>query len=171
MIKPIPNYPGYFADTKGNIWSARTRGPGNKNRMSSELKKLKPSRDSYDYFVVTLYGDKKHVRNIHQLILETFVGPRPEGLETCHNDGNPLNNKLDNLRWDTRLSNRKDMIKHGGSTRGERHPNVKLTELEVMEIKKLLEKEQMTHNQIGKMFGVHRNTITTINTGKRWGHI
>src|SRR5688500_4928598 len=37
---------------------------------------------------------------IHRLVLMAFVGPCPAGMEGCHNDGNPLNNALDNLRWD-----------------------------------------------------------------------
>lgn len=49
----------------------------------------------------------------HRLVLTVFVGPCPEGMEGCHNDGDPSNNHVSNLRWDTRRSNILDAIKHG----------------------------------------------------------
>lgn len=59
---------------------------------------------------VNLRG-KNH--KVHVLVLTAFKGPRPRGMEGCHGDGNHTNNKLDNLRWDTRSSNTKDSVKHG----------------------------------------------------------
>lgn len=50
---------------------------------------------------------------IHQLVLIAFVGPRPKGMEGCHEDGDPSNNNLDNLRWDTRSGNNLDKVRHG----------------------------------------------------------
>ena len=52
-------------------------------------------------------------RYVHHLVLEAFVGPRPEGTEACHGDGNGTNNKLANLRWDTHAENIKDSVSHG----------------------------------------------------------
>lgn len=52
-------------------------------------------------------------KRIHRLVIEAFVGPRPEGLQCCHNDGNPRNNRVENLRWDTQSSNMQDMFRHG----------------------------------------------------------
>lgn len=48
----------------------------------------------------------------HEAVLVAFVGPRPPELETCHGDGNPANNKLRNLRYDTRSANAQDAIRH-----------------------------------------------------------
>lgn len=50
---------------------------------------------------------------VHVLVLNAFVGPCPPGLECCHGDGKPARNEVDNLRWDTRLANVRDMIRHG----------------------------------------------------------
>lgn len=49
---------------------------------------------------------------VHVLVLETFVGPRPAGMEACHNNGDPRDNRLSNLRWDSRAANREDAIRH-----------------------------------------------------------
>lgn len=50
---------------------------------------------------------------IHRLVLEAFVGPCPEGMEGCHNDGTASNNRLSNLRWDTSIANAQDKARHG----------------------------------------------------------
>jgi hypothetical protein len=42
-----------------------------------------------------------------------FVGPAPEGMEGCHYNGDPTDNRLENLRWDTRKANVADAIRHG----------------------------------------------------------
>lgn len=59
---------------------------------------------------VALYGKQWQV---HHLVLSAFVGPRPSGTECCHNNGNPVDNRLVNLRWDTHRSNCMDMQVHG----------------------------------------------------------
>lgn len=50
---------------------------------------------------------------VHTLVLTTFVEPRPDGADARHLDGNPLNNRLDNLAWGTRIENVADMARHG----------------------------------------------------------
>lgn len=52
-------------------------------------------------------------RFVHHLVLEAFVGPCPDGLEACHGNGVPSDNRLSNLRWDTRSSNALDRVDHG----------------------------------------------------------
>lgn len=56
---------------------------------------------------------RRRTRLIHQLVLEAFVGPRPNGMEGCHNDGICTNNVWTNLRWDTRAGNAADTKRHG----------------------------------------------------------
>jgi hypothetical protein len=48
---------------------------------------------------------KHHVRTIHYLMMLTFVGQRPEGMDVRHLDGNKKNNSLDNLAYGTRKEN------------------------------------------------------------------
>jgi len=58
------------------------------------------------------YGSTTTV-SLHRLVLTMFSGPAPEGMECCHENGNPSDNRLVNLRWDTRLENLRDRIRHG----------------------------------------------------------
>lgn len=51
---------------------------------------------------------------IHRVVAEAFHGAPPDpSMDTCHNDGNRLNNKASNLRWGTRSENHYDKGKHG----------------------------------------------------------
>lgn len=59
------------------------------------------------------YRDRKRGVQVGVLVLEAFVGPRPEGTNCCHWDGNPKNNCVSNLRWDTQSANLLDAVRHG----------------------------------------------------------
>jgi hypothetical protein len=66
------------------------------------------------YLVVDLnFNGRKSTRRIHRLVLEAFVGPAPEGTFGCHTDGDPANNRLSNLRWDSQANNLHDVVSHG----------------------------------------------------------
>lgn len=61
---------------------------------------------------------RKQRRYVHQLVLEAFVGPRPEGAEACHDNGDREDNRLENLRWDTVSENRLDIKRMGRHNEG-----------------------------------------------------
>jgi HNH endonuclease len=57
-------------------------------------------------------GTRRAVQVSH-LVLTTFVGPRPSGMDALHWDDDVTNNRLGNLRWDTPSANRFDCIRNG----------------------------------------------------------
>lgn len=59
---------------------------------------------------------------VHTLVLNSFVGPAPAGCECCHFDDDPANNRLDNLRWDTRAANMQDFRRNYGYHVANGHP-------------------------------------------------
>lgn len=56
---------------------------------------------------------------VHQLIAAAFLGPRPEGQEVRHWDGNPQNNNISNLLYGTPIENAQDKFRHGTGPRRE----------------------------------------------------
>ena len=127
--------------------------------------------------IVTLRvnGQNKTCR-IHQLILSTFIGPCPPGLEGCHNNGDPLDNRLDNLRWDTHQNNMADTKAHGTYSPppihlGELHPNSKLKIEDVKYIRSIKEWPRGLQRQVAKNLGVVDMTISRIRLGQGWNHI
>lgn len=124
--KIIPHNRDYAADRSGNIWSRRVC---RKNPQGVWIR-LNPSVGARGYLLVNLYSEVQPPKSyrVHRLILETFVGPCPVGMEGRHLDGNKQNNHLTNLAWGTPKENGKDRILHGTSLRGERSPHAKLTD-------------------------------------------
>lgn len=147
------------------------------NGKSYKGKILKPWKSKYNdtdkyRLVISLVksGKRKHFY-IHQLVLNAFIGPCPKEMEICHNNGNGENNNLNNLRYDTRKNNHKDKMGHGTHLYGSKVPTSKLNELQVRIIKKLLEYGNLTHKEIGEIFGVTRECISRISRNETWKHI
>lgn len=111
-------------------------------------------------------NNKQKICRPHKLVMEAFVGMRPQGMECCHNDGNPQNNHLSNLRWDTPKNNHADKIKHGTTNRGEQCGTAKLTLEQVRSIRQ----DDRLQRIIAAEYGVKDNTISRIKSGKRWTH-
>ena len=79
---------------------------------------MRTPRHQFGYPMVMLKVDgKAKTRTVHSMILEAFVGPRPEGHHARHLDGNPENSTLSNLAWGTRSENQQDMARHGRAGR------------------------------------------------------
>lgn len=115
--REIPGFEGlYEVSDLGEVRSMDrlvTRANGNVMKMTSQKTRLNTSgQGNHKTARLTRDGMEKPYY-VHRLVLETFVGPAPEGTEGCHYDGNPSNNRLDNLRWDTRAGNHADAVRHG----------------------------------------------------------
>lgn len=115
--KPIPDFLGYDVSDHGRVRSYHGRLQGNGivwHILDTPQSILSPSADSGRYLSVLLRKDgTSHCMRIAYLVLLAFVGPRPEGLETCHNNGDPQNNHLANLRYDTSAANMLDACRQG----------------------------------------------------------
>lgn len=79
---------------------------------------LAPAYDDVGRARVNLcFAGQGNMRLVHRLVAEAFIGPCPEGMEVCHNDGNASHNHVSNLRWDTHLENVQDTLRHGNNSR------------------------------------------------------
>ncbi len=107
---------------------------------------------------------------IHRLVLEAFVGPAPAGTEGCHCDGDPSNNALANLRWDTRAGNEADKRRHGTDNAGSRHGNARLSEEDVLRIREARLFGAMQRD-LANAYGTSRSWISVIAARKVWRHI
>lgn len=118
-IKRILGLEGYYITTTGVVlsrWKTRGRkvGKGVEKYLSDTMRALKPHKDKRGYARVALYLDGvSKTYQVHRLVLETFIGPCPEGMECLHIDGNPENNDISNLRWGTHYENVQDAKRHG----------------------------------------------------------
>jgi len=112
--KPIPGFPGYEVSNEGRVRSYRARGGGDNGHSwhisSSPQRVLRPGWSAgYPYVHLMDEQGRKRTFKIHKLVMIAFVGPAPAGMEVCHNDGSRDNNRLENLRYDTRKGNAADI--------------------------------------------------------------
>ena len=112
--KAIAGYEGSYEVS--NLGQVRSLDRVNGRGFNIFGKVLEPNPDVKGYLGVGLYSGHRASRRrrlIHQLVAEAFIGPRPDGYDVCHNDGNNQNNKPENLRYDTRSANILDAVRHG----------------------------------------------------------
>jgi len=88
---------------------------GRGSRSFGRCKKLTPSQ-GHAKVSLNRPGEQA-TKQVHQLVMDAFVGPCPAGQECIHEDGNGLNNRLGNLRWGTPLRNAQDRVRDGATTR------------------------------------------------------
>jgi len=164
----IKEFPGYRVGTDGSVWSRLIHNGGKYRKVGRTWKLRKPSKGKYGHLIISLF--KKGVRydtGVHRLVLTQFVGACPEGMEGCHNDGNPSNCTLNNLRWGTPQSNYQDRYAHGTVIRGENHELSKLKKVDILDIRKRLSCRE-TKQSIANKYNVSRQSISNIEKGKTW---
>lgn len=163
----IPGFPGYMAGSDGTIWSCWSKGRIRK--MSDAWKRLKPAKHPKGHLHVILSGGR--TRKVHHLVLEAFVGPRPDGMECRHfPDRDPANNRLENLQWGTSSENQADKRVHGTDNRGRRHPMAKLVDADIREIRRL-HSLGTPDRVLAARFGVCPTNIHAILVRKSWRHL
>lgn len=118
-FKDIPGFTGYCVGDDGSVWSANSPNRHGRRwpRGAAPWREMTyhPHR-KMGHLRVQLYGDsgKRVLVHVHRLVLEAFRGLCPAGRECCHDpDPDPANNRLENLRWDTRSANRQDSLRLG----------------------------------------------------------
>lgn len=171
--RAIPGYEGrYEVSTHGRVRSLRFINR-NCNYLLSTPKILKQTpRDGYR--TVNLSVSRVHYkRNVHRLVLLTFVGPEPPGHEGAHRDGNRANNYLTNLRWSTSSENTEDKRLHGTMELGVQRYNAKLTDETVVSIRRSYVKGSKKHGAVAlaRKHGVHQSTIWRVLNSMAWTHI
>lgn len=120
------------------------------------------------YLMVSLYSNKKrHPRTVHSLVLETFVGPRPEKAECLHGVTGNQDNRLSNLRWGTRSENIADQRSAGTLSRGDKHRWSRLTEADIPRIRA----DKRDLKSIAADYNVHFATISCVRLRKSWVHV
>ena len=173
--RPVVGFEGFYdVSDHGRVYShgraIKNSVPGTIRRIKGRMLSLN-SRHGGGYVQVSLHNRvRPHKKKVHNLVLEAFVGPRPDGMVACHADGNPTNNHISNLRWDTPKANLEDAKRHGVIPMGEAHYLSKLTEQDVYEVRRMIS-DGVSQSKIGARFGVSQGTITDIKRGATWKHL
>lgn len=166
LWKPVVGFEGFYeVSDHGRVRSVDRlvmHWQGGLRKRKGCLLKASPM-PGIGYPRVSLGGDQIN-KFVHTLVLEAFVGPRPDGHDACHADGTRTNNHLSNLRWDSRSANMADRQEHGRTQRGERHYRAKLTESQVLSIRA----DARQRKVIAADYGISIHNVTAIKRRLSW---
>ncbi len=95
--RPVLYSPGAFVSNQGRV------------RDWKDFRKPRLSASHLYPHVEIPYGGAKKV---HELVAETWLGPRPAGMVICHGNDNKLDARVDNLRYDTVAANNRDRYRN-----------------------------------------------------------
>jgi len=166
----VPGYPAYRVGDDGSVWS-RWKRNNIHSFLSNEWIELKQclTCTGYLYVGISNNGTKKRIR-VHVLVLESFVGPRPDGYDARHLNDIKADNRLCNLAWGTRRQNIEDKARNGHLLYGESHGCAYLTEQMVKAIR--LDAASGCHQKtISEKYNIPASTIQAIVRGTIWKHI
>ena len=165
--RPVVGFEGIYSVSACGLIRSEPRQCATKSGGVRDVRQrvLHPKKDPRGYLSVTLFKDgRRHYVRLHIAVLLAFVGPRPAGHEGAHNDGNPSNCALENLRWATHTHNCADKKTHGTLIRGEKHALAKLTEAKVLAIRN----DNRLLKHVAADYGVTAACISDIRRGKTW---
>jgi hypothetical protein len=193
QLRDIPEFPNYKAGSDGTIWTSHTKGRvplGTAQCVDGvwlypirQCKIPVKCRPDLHYLYVRIKHESGAMKNrlVHRLILETFVGPCPEGMQCRHfPDANKTNNRLENLQWGTPTENAADREVHGTVTR--KHPNrprganqwkAKLTEelVKQLRVDYIADPSRGWQTRLGKKYNISATQAMFVVTRKSWAHV
>ncbi len=166
-IKAIPGFERYGADEDGRIWSLF-----DKARLREVPRRMKTAPNTRGYEVASVITDDRKKKNVtvHRLVLMTFSGPCPDGMEGAHLDGDKTNNRAVNLRWVTRSENMLHKQIHGTEVVGSAHKWAKISERTASDIKRRLA-EGDDQTTIARDLDCSLTLIHNIKMGNSWKHV
>ena len=163
-FKKIKGYENYLVSDQGRVFNFKY------NRF------VKPRKNIHGYLQVVLFKNSiRKTHTMHRLVALAFI-PNPENKPTVnHMDSDRTNNFVENLEWNTHSENNQHGYDFGlhkpPCFKGIKNGRAKLSEDQVLEIRKLYATGDYTQKDLGKIFDVHQVHIGDIINRKTWQHI
>ena len=124
--------------------------------------------DRYGYGKFKLNGRYCQAQRVSWLLTHGSIA---DGLFVCHSCDNPACVRPDHLWLGNNALNMADMTSKGREAKGERHGLSKLTESEVIEIRRRYAAGGISHRSLAIEFGVHNRTIGQVVNRATWKHL
>ena len=157
-MKKHPIY-DFYLDVEGNVYD--------------KDKNLKPLNKNTRYYRVYKRVDGKFINlEVHRLVVETFIGEIPKGMQVNHINGDRYDNRLTNLEVITPLENIQHAHKNGliKYRKGEDNALAILKETDVIYIYELI-KQFKNNEEIAKLLNIKPKLVSLIRNGSRWKYL
>jgi len=117
-------------------------------------------------------GKRKKTIGVHILTAEAFWGPRSDGIEMNHKDGNKANNRLENLEYCTKSENIRQGYRMGliGPRSGTLNGEAVVTEEDVLAMR-LRAQDGEECASLGRRYGISKTSAWRACVGLSWRHV
>ncbi len=171
-LVPVLNFSGYRARSDGFILSLRRGGAIATNTVWRVLTPIiRDNKKRTGYRCVTLFKNGvRHQLRISRLMLESFIGPCPNGMEASHENGNSLDDRIENLAWKTHPENEADKSRHGTLLMGEECYLSTHCDQDVSILWEMVS-QGYSGRQIANTLGTTPNWVNMVYRGRIWKHL
>lgn len=166
VIKDIPNFIGYKVDNYGNIYSYKTKGGFDFNKIPKCLKQSLDSKKNY-LQVVLRRDNKSFTKTVHSIVCSVFNEQKSKKYWVSHENGNSKDNRACNLKWKTASDNHKLKIIHGTDDCGYRNSRALFNKKDIQKIRKLLN-SNTSIMQVSKIMKCSYENIRRIKKRERY---
>lgn len=171
----------FSVDAKGRIWRHRRLIAGSHTGAPPYWKGIEPRRaevSESDGYPTVMFSDGTIRQKVfaHRIVwMVSSKADIPHPMEVNHKDGIRTNTLPENLELMTPSGN----VLHGirvlgrkpSDQRGAKNPQARLTEAQVLEIRRLCETKAMAQSKVGQMFGISQRSVSEIYLRKTWKHL
>ena len=147
------------------------KGGNNKAKIKGRL--LNPYKNAHGYLKVKLSNGRKNGKlvSVHRLVAIHFIKNPEEKPDINHLDGDKENNFPENLEWCTKKENLTHAKKNNLIATGHKINTTKLSEKEVLEIRKKYIPWKYSQRRLAKEYGVSRVCIQSIIKRETWKYL
>lgn len=171
---PVKGFVGYWACELGTIWSCWSNRYATPEKKGGTMRwhRLKLTQIKGEYLTVSVarFGAEQANELVHKLVMLAF-GTWRNAPHTRHIDGNPANNRPENLIGGTAKENAADKWLHGTMPTGEMCGNSVLTEATVVAIRADRAAGMMFRDIAAKHGIKHHSMMMSAIYGDTWKHV
>lgn len=168
--KTVEEFPDYAVSDHGRIKRLTSRTCA----KAGTILKTPPRSKSRPYPSVDLCtGGSKRTEMVHILVARAFLAPPSfGGAEVNHINGNKADPVFTNLEWTTSSGNSLHAYAAGlADATGEANGQAKLTEAQVLEIRRLATGDRGEQARMGRQYKVSPAAIRDVMSRRCWNHI
>lgn len=152
LWKAFPLDTRYEISTHGRLRYIRTQ----------RIRNCSVAANGYRNFVLSYSRSKPKSFDLHAAVALTWLGPRPPKFDISHVDGNKLNNRVDNLVYESR----RDNMRRSGTVR---YHNGK-RKLKAEDVK-IIRESDISVIKMAKIYKIARGTVWKIRKRLLWKHL
>lgn len=158
--RPVVGYEEHYAVSNTGRVKRTSYG---KRTNPGRLRKITTARSGYQWLRLNVDGQESKALFVHRLVLEAFIGPRPD-LDVNHKNGNKSDNRLENLEYCTRAENIRHAIREIRTMKydhvsGQNGVVSKLTDIQARMIRDLHATGKYSQVTLAAAFGVSQPAI------------